>query len=263
MNDMNDERPESKVVPEATRTERVSDRTSKNTRSSKRLLDYSIAGAIALVFVVFAVSNAVSSFKSASPVTTAGGSGSAHINAGMAFYNASDFKAAEAEFRQASQAEPNSALANNDLGAALINQKRWDDAIPVLQRAVSLDPGMDLARNNLAYALTQRGKGEDRQGSPSSRREPISANDHINAGMAFYNASNFTAAETEFRRAVQVEPNSAIAHNDLAWALINEKRWDEAIHELRKATELDPVWDLAKNNLAYALAQRAKIRNGK
>ena len=174
-----------------------------------------------------------------------------HITAGLAAYNTANFAHAEEEFRKATQADPNSALAWNDLGAALNGEGAWDAAVAALRQAIALDPTLQLARNNLAFAYAKKGQGN----TPFAKNPALQ---HINAGMSLYNASNFAGAEAEFRHATEADPASALAWNDLGAALNSEKRWDEAIPALRRATELDPSSQLAKNNLAYALAKKAQ-----
>jgi Flp pilus assembly protein TadD len=228
--------------------------------------DYWIAGLIVLVIAAFAGRGVVGWLVSPDPSPSSGGTGPeasrvavAHITLGMSFYNASDFARAEAEFRKAVQADPNSAVAYNDLGAVLNSQGRWDEALPPLRKAIELDPTMDLAKNNLAFSYSQKALA-NRRTSPTAA---ASAVEHINLGMGFYHASEFTKAEAEFRKAVQADPDSALAYNDLGAVLNSQRRWNEAIPALRKAIELNPAMDLAKNNLAFSIAQKAHGGDGR
>ena len=231
-------------------------------QSKKRAkLDYWIAGSIVLLVLGFAGRVGRGIFESTPKPENAQAAQKANqfINLGMTLYNAKKFPAAEALFRQATQADPNSALAYNDLGAVLNDQQRWDEAITALQKAVALNPTLDLARNNLAFSYSRRAHG----GRPDDPAAAQAANQHINAGMGFYSASNFPAAEAEFRQAIQVDPTSALAYNDLGATLNNQQRWDEAITVLRKAVELNPSLDLARNNLAFSVSQKAKGGDGR
>lgn len=51
---------------------------------------------------------------------------------------------------------------------------------------------------------------------------------------------NWKAAETNYRRALELDPNDANAHHWYALYLIGMKRPQEAIREIRRALELDP-----------------------
>src|SRR5258708_4619777 len=74
-------------------------------------------------------------------------------DAGFRLYSASDFAGAEAQFRSAIRTNPKGAVGFSNLGAALIAQRRFDEAIPALQAAIVLDPSLQLARNNLKWAV--------------------------------------------------------------------------------------------------------------
>jgi len=77
---------------------------------------------------------------------------------GTRLYQAGDYVGAEAQFRKAINASPNGGLGYCNLGAALIAQKRFDEAIATLQEAIALDPSFPLSRNNLNWALAEKGK---------------------------------------------------------------------------------------------------------
>jgi tetratricopeptide (TPR) repeat protein len=79
-------------------------------------------------------------------------------NAGTQLYTALNFVGAEALFRKAIAADPNGALGYCNLGAALIGERRYDEAIDALQKAVAIDPSFTLARNNLKWALDEKHK---------------------------------------------------------------------------------------------------------
>ena len=79
-------------------------------------------------------------------------------NDGSRLYAAANYSEAEARFRKAISANPQSALGYSNLGAVLIPQRRYDDAIAALEKAIALDPSLALARNNLAWAQQEKAK---------------------------------------------------------------------------------------------------------
>jgi Tfp pilus assembly protein PilF len=52
---------------------------------------------------------------------------------------------------------------------------------------------------------------------------------------------NWSAAETNYRRALALDPNNANTHHWYALYLIAMKRPQEAVREIRRAVELDPL----------------------
>ncbi len=135
-----------------------------------RVPDLIVAGVIVLAAGYFWMWDNVSTPKpSAAPVTALSGIPSAapipavpaadqFNNDGTRLYQSADYSGAEALFRKAIAANPASALGYCNLGADLIPQHRYDEAIAALQKAVSLDPTLALARNNLSWAQQEKAK---------------------------------------------------------------------------------------------------------
>jgi len=79
-------------------------------------------------------------------------------NEGSRLYSASDFTGAEEQFRNAIAANPAGALGYCNLGAALIAEHRYDEAMAELRKAIALNPSLTLARNNLNWAVQEKAK---------------------------------------------------------------------------------------------------------
>ncbi len=52
---------------------------------------------------------------------------------------------------------------------------------------------------------------------------------------------DWSTAETEYKRAIELNPNSARAHQGYSFFLTTHRRLDEALAEAKKARELDPL----------------------
>jgi tetratricopeptide (TPR) repeat protein len=52
---------------------------------------------------------------------------------------------------------------------------------------------------------------------------------------------DWSGAEREYKRALELNPNYAAAHQWYAWELLLQGRFDEAIAEMNRARELDPL----------------------
>jgi tetratricopeptide (TPR) repeat protein len=75
---------------------------------------------------------------------------------GLRYYRAKEYDKSEAAFRKSIAYSPSDAVGYNNLGTALNDEKKWDEAIIVLRRALELNPDLDLARNNLAWAESHK-----------------------------------------------------------------------------------------------------------
>ncbi len=79
-------------------------------------------------------------------------------NQGTQLFRAGNYASAAILFRKAIAADPQGALGYCNLGAALIPQHKYDEAIALLQHALVLDPDLLLARNNLKWAQDEKAK---------------------------------------------------------------------------------------------------------
>jgi DNA-binding winged helix-turn-helix (wHTH) protein/TolB-like protein/Flp pilus assembly protein TadD len=78
--------------------------------------------------------------------------------------------------------------------------------------------------------------------------------------VAYYDYSylrNLTAAETKFKRVIEMSPNDSEAHMGYAMLLSFTNRHEEAIAEARRARELSPM-----TPLAFALESQLLLRGG-
>ncbi len=140
-------------------------------------------------------------------------------------------------FEQAIDKEPRYALAYAWLAHTYSSLLYWgylsrDEALPkvsaALEKALELD-GM-LAEAHLVLAETK-----------------------------FHYDWDWSAAEREFKRAIELKPNFALAHLLYAFYLADMGRFDEAFAEAKRAQELDPLSLIANMGVGFifAMARRS------
>jgi tetratricopeptide (TPR) repeat protein len=71
-----------------------------------------------------------------------------------------DYTSEVALWASAARASPGKPRVFNNLGVALMKERRWDLAIPCFERAIALDPGYRAARENLDRALLKLTTGD-------------------------------------------------------------------------------------------------------
>jgi tetratricopeptide (TPR) repeat protein len=125
-------------------------------------------------------------------------------------------------------------------------------AVQYLKQAVEKDPNFALAHAQLAetYVLLGTiGYLPPKEAWPNAKAQAMEAltiNDklaeaHTSLGLVReYDDWNWSGAESEFKRAVELNPDSSTAHLWYGDYLGNMGRLEEAARELRKAQELDP-----------------------
>jgi TolB-like protein/DNA-binding winged helix-turn-helix (wHTH) protein len=146
--------------------------------------------------------------------------------------------------------------------------KRYGESLKMAQscfmRAISYDPNYALAYSGLAdadFVLAMSGTESLRTVMPPAKDaalkavqlEPDLAEGHISLAQILSNYDwNWTAAEREYRRGIELNANYATGHLWYATFLMNMGRSDEAISELRQAQELDPLSSTASTFLGKA-----------
>jgi tetratricopeptide (TPR) repeat protein len=131
--------------------------------------DLILAAAVMAAVLVFIVRNSPGGAdRSSRALTKAGISNAARAgfsyetSEGLRYYRAMEYDRAEAAFRKSIAYSSSDAVGYNNLGTALNDEKKWDEAIVVLRRALELNPNFGLARNNLAWAESH--KAQDASG---------------------------------------------------------------------------------------------------
>jgi tetratricopeptide (TPR) repeat protein len=130
--------------------------------------------------------------------------------------------------REVVQANPSSVEAHVNLGAQLIAEAVYPEALGVLERAVSLRPNSAAVQYDL--------------------------------GLAQIKNEKYEAAVTSIRKALELKPNWPDAYNNLGLAYAGLSRWDEAVTAYHEALRLIPEYSGALFNLAIAhlrLGQKA------
>jgi TolB-like protein/DNA-binding winged helix-turn-helix (wHTH) protein/Flp pilus assembly protein TadD len=134
--------------------------------------------------------------------------------------------------------------------------KRTEDglakSIEYFQQAISQDPKFAAAYAGLAGSYSILGSDVLPARVASSKAhlaaskalelDPTIAEGHAELGLVeFYYDWDWTQAEQEFRRAIELNPNYATAHQWYGYYLAAMSRFPEALDEARKAQQIDPL----------------------
>ena len=119
--------------------------------------------------------------------------------------------------REVVQANPNSVEAHVNLGAQLITEKGYPEALTILERAVSLRPN--------------------------------SASVQYDLGLAQLMTKNYERAVASSRKALELKPDWPDAYNNLGLAYAGLSRWEEAVRAYGEALRIIPNYSGALHNL--------------
>jgi tetratricopeptide (TPR) repeat protein len=153
---------------------------------------------------------------------------------------------------------PQNYIAQLNLGNALYQEGRTDDAIEQFRLAVKVNPNHAVAHCNLGESLHHR--NEDQEAIQEFERalkiDPELVQGHYCLGNVLAQRGQFEAAIAHFRKALEINPNFALPLNNLGNALDSIGKVDEAIDCYHEAIRRQPESVDAYFNLGNVLAQK-------
>ncbi len=162
--------------------------------------------------------------------------------------------------RRALQIKPGSSFAHNNLGNALKGQGRFKDAAVHFKKALTIKSGFVEAHNNLGVALKEQGQLKDAidQYNRALNLSPDYADAHNNLGVALYEMGKLAEAEMHCKKAIRLAPDSAPGYYNLGNVLYAQKKVEEAICRYKEALSVDPELEPAHANLGIVLYRQGK-----
>jgi serine/threonine protein kinase/tetratricopeptide (TPR) repeat protein len=154
---------------------------------------------------------------------------------------------------------PSSACIQLNLGKALSDLGKKEEAIIQYREALRLQPRFLLASMNICSILRQSGKHQEAVEELRNfvKTNPESGRAHYSLGTALMEQGMLEEAEFELSEAVRLDPNQSASRVNLAYVLNRRGRFDEAIEQYREGLRRFPGFDFA-NMLAATLAEQGK-----
>jgi Flp pilus assembly protein TadD len=181
----------------------------------------------------------------------------------LGFYYVSRGQPEEAErsFQTALGIQPNK-YSWHGLGSALIDKRKYAEAVAACEAALKADPEMAKAHSTLGVALTKLGQTNEAMSHylEALRLQPELAEAHYNLANALASRGQIETARQHYEASLRSDPNSADAHNNLAYMLMRQGKLDRAESEFRSALALRPDLWQARYGLAAVLARQGKTQ---
>ena len=164
----------------------------------------------------------------------------AHYNLGLALREAGRGEEARGEFERTLTLNPRHAFANYELGNAAFATGRWGDAATFFEHAVAADPQFVAARVNLGQALDALGRTDEAlaQYREALAADPGAADVRVNLGGLLVKHGRAGEGEALLREALAIDPALPEAHYHLGLARRQAGALGEAEVEFRMAVTM-------------------------
>jgi tetratricopeptide (TPR) repeat protein len=171
----------------------------------------------------------------------------------------------ETLWRHAIEVVPRNYLAYQNLGEALRDRNRLDEALTNLRLALEdappNSPGLEaMIHNDLGLVLSRKGQtGEAaREFDEAVRLDPVFAEAQLNLANALAAEGRLTDAEPHYAAAIALKPDLVEPQVGLGGVLLEQRRPAEAIPHFETALRLDPAVPQAHNGLGAAYAMQGR-----
>ena len=178
-------------------------------------------------------------------------------NLGTALLERGRYDEAIAHNERSIALRPDYAPGYNNLGAALRAAGRLDEAVVRYRQALEIKPDFASASYNLANALLEQGNSADSAATfrRAIEQNPGSVEAHNNLGIALAGKGDFAGAMASFRNALAVDERSVHAHRNLGNMLIDAGQRAEGMAHLERAAALAPAEPEALYDIGTVLLQ--------
>lgn len=174
-----------------------------------------------------------------------------------------NYKSAESAFREAIKISPKRSETYNNLGIALKEQNKIQEALYNYEKAITLQPTFCEAYNNIGV-LFQSLKKYDKSIPYFKKTVTIQtnySNGYNNLGISLKEIGHLEEASKNFETAIYYNPNHSQAHCNLGIIQIILKKFDDAISNLLKSISLNPRYESAYNNLGIAYKEKKMFKD--
>ena len=189
------------------------------------------------------------------------GAWAAYNNLGNALFDEGRFQDAAAAYEAALRVHPDYPEAHNNVANILAESGRPEEAYAHYQAALRIKPDYGQALNGLANLLFQTGHTAEAVEKLESlvRIRPDFAEAQNNLGNILFQMGRYPEAEQRLREALRARPAYAQAHNNLGNVMVRTGRLESALAEYTEALGEDPGYPEALNNLGNAQMMAGRL----
>lgn len=207
--------------------------------------------------------NAVTLFENAIKVTP--DNPLAQNNLGAALYDDGRFDEAMVYYKKAILIAPEFTEALSNLGAAYYKQENYDKAVFYFEKALKNRKKDANAHDKLGVVLLAQGKVDEATAyfTKAIQINPEYANAHNNLASVLSRQGKYEEAELHYLEAIKLDTEHPDAHYNLGRLLLRQKRYKEAVAHFAEIIKIDPTYAKAYNKIGFILAQQGKLQGAR
>ena len=185
----------------------------------------------------------------------------AHNNLGIALLERGRMEEAAAQFAEALKIKPGNSTSLFNLGLTMKRRGKTEEAERYFLKALEENPTLAVAHNNLGIILEEQGASEEafQHFHQAVRLDPRLPAAHTNLGRALAQQGRFGEAVDHFEISLQINPQQANVYSNLGAAFDLQGRSQEAVDNYRRALDLDSRSHLAHHNLGMLLLEESHL----
>lgn len=156
----------------------------------------------------------------------------------------------------------NSASAHSSLAGALMKQGKVDDALTQFMYALAIDPKNSEVHAAFGRALLRKGNKEKEAAAHfirSIQLKPDYARGHFDWATFLLSQGKFDDALAQYQEAVRIDPDDGEFHSGLGKALLHQGRTVEAAAQFQQALQIDSSNAPAQYDFANILLQNNHV----
>ena len=182
----------------------------------------------------------------------------------MALHRAGRLREAERGYRKILTVYPGHPDVLHMLGVLAYQTGQNASAVLMIAGAIAVKPDAAAYHSNLGLALKDLGRLEDAAASfrKASELDPKSPEPHNNLGIVFTALGNWEEALACSSKALELDPDFADAHANIGQVNRQQGRLAEAIARYRRAIAQKPDFAEAHTSLAHALLAKGEFAEG-
>jgi tetratricopeptide (TPR) repeat protein len=164
-------------------------------------------------------------------------------------------------FKHALDVTSDNSVAHVNLGEALAEQGKTEEAVRHYFDALRIKPDLVTPHLNLGVALRGQGKFNEAMEhfSMALQMKPDCAEAHYELGVTLIRKNDFTGAIEHYLEAIRIKPDFVKAYNKLGIILVHQNKNKAAIHYFFKAIQINPNYADVYYNLGKVFANQGRI----